>query len=117
MKFLGKIFGFGSEIDNGNSGAAKTIVVANGQKQKLTLNAACTITIDSTGLLVGNYQLRLIQDATGGRTVAWSGLSASRWLGSTIAPAINSVPNGETLVSMFWDGVNFTQSLAKVGAA
>jgi hypothetical protein len=117
MKLLGKIFGFGAEYNNGNSGAAITVTLANGQKQKLTLTANTTVTVAAgTGLLVGNYQLRLIQDATGGRTLAWSGLSASRWLGSAAAPAINAAVNGETMVSIYYDGTNFTQSLAKVGA-
>jgi hypothetical protein len=117
VKFLGKIFGFKQELDNGNSGAAITVTLANAQKQKLTLTAACTLTIAAgTGLPVGNYQLRLIQNATGGFAVTWAGLSASRWLGSAAAPAINTAVNGETMVSIYYDGTNFTQSLAKVGA-
>jgi hypothetical protein len=117
MRFLGKAFGFKSEIDNGNSGASITVTLANGQKQKLTLTANTTVTIAAgTGCPIGNYQLRLIQDATGSRTLTWAGLSASRWLGSAAAPAINAAASGETIVSIYWDGTNFTQSLAKVGA-
>lgn len=110
-----KSFTYYAEYDNGNSGVAKTIDLANGQKQKVTLSANTTLTI-SNAPGVGHYQLRLIQDATGSRTVTWSGLNASRWLGSASAPAINAAANGETIVNIFYDGANFTQSLAKVGA-
>ena len=111
-----KTLKFNGEYDNGNSGTAVTVTLANAQKQKLTLTGNVTITVSFTGAAVGNYQLRLIQDGTGSRTVAWSGLSGSRWLGATSAPAVNSAASGETIVSIFYDGTNATQSLAKVGA-
>lgn len=112
-----KQVGFNAEYDNGNSSTADTITLANGQKQKSTLTANTTLTISTTGAAVGAYQLRLIQDATGGRTVTWSGLTSTRWLGSTSAPAINAAANGETIITMFFDGTNLTQSASKVGAA
>lgn len=112
-----KTIKFNGEYDNGNSGAATTITLANGQKQKVTLNSNTTLTVSFTGAAVGTYQLRLIQDGTGGRTLAWSGLSASRWLGAAAAPAINAAASGETIVNIFYDGTNAVQSLAKVGAA
>ena len=110
---------FEEEFANGNLGATPTIVWANGQKQKGTLNAGAAIAFDFTGVGIGHYQLRLIQDATGGRTVSWgTGTPGSgRWLGSASAPAINAAATGETIVSIFWDGTNATGSLAKVGAA
>lgn len=111
IKVLGRI----AEYDNGNSGAAKTIDWANGGQQGVTLNANTTLTIN-TPTYPGFYQLRLVQDATGSRTVAWSGLTATRWLGATSAPAINAAANGETIVSMYYSGANVTQSLSKVGA-
>lgn len=108
---------FQGEYDNGGSGTTKTITLANGQKQKLTLTGNCTITVDFTGASVSTYQLRLIQDGSGLRTVTWSGLSSSRWLGASGAPAINNAAGGETIVSIFYNGTNAVQSLAKVGAA
>lgn len=111
-----KTVNFNGEYDNGNSGTTKTVTLTNGQKQKLTLNGNVALTVSFTSAAVGTYQLRLIQDATGGRTVTWTGLSASRWLGATSAPAINAASNGETIVSIFYDGTNAAQSLAKVGA-
>lgn len=111
-----KTVGFLAEYDNGNSGSAATVTLTNGQKQKITLTANTTITISTTGAQVGHYQLRLIQDATGSRTVAWTGISSTRWLNSTTTPAPNSAANSETIVTMFWDGTNITASLSKVGA-
>lgn len=107
---------FSAEYDNGNSGSSKTISWAVGNKQKITLNANTTLTI-SAPAGVGEYKLRLIQDATGGRTVAFSGISSSRWWGSATQPAFNTAANGETLLAFYYDGTNFTQGAAKIGAA
>lgn len=115
-----KMVGFYAEYDNGDSGTTKTVTLANAQKQKLTLTGNVTITVDATGCYPGTYQLRLIQDATGSRTVTWSGISSSRWLGATSAPAVNSTANSETIVSIFVPTAGSltgaVQSLAKVGA-
>lgn len=105
---------FNAEYDNGNSGTSKTINFANGQKQKVMLTANAVLTI-ATPPGVGSFQLRLIQDGTGSRTVTWSGLNAARWIGAIAAPAINSAANGETLLTVFYDGTNAVQSLAKIG--
>lgn len=107
-----------TEYNNGNSGTAKTITLANGQKQKLTLTGNLTLTISLTNARPGNYQIRLIQDGTGGRTLAAiSGLSASRWLGATSQPAHNTAIAGETVLSIYYDGANCIQSMSKVGTA
>jgi hypothetical protein len=104
-----------AEYDNGNSGAADTIDFANGQNQKSTLTADTTLTIASAPG-VGHYQLRLIQDATGGRTVVFVGVSAARWLNSAVQPAFNNAANGETILTFFWNGTAYTVGMQKVGA-
>lgn len=116
-----KTAGFNAEYDNGNSGTTKTVTLANGQKQKLTLTGNLTLTIDFTGCTVGDYQIRLIQDATGSRTLAAiSGLSASRWLGSAAQPSHNTAANGETLLTISVktaaSSTGCVQSMVKVGA-
>jgi hypothetical protein len=61
-------------FDAGNSGAAKTIDLANGNVQKLTLTANCTITL--TAPASGAYRSLLLfvfQDGTGARTITWPG--------------------------------------------
>ena len=116
-----KTVGFYQEYDNGNSGASKTITLSNGQKQKITLTANTTLTISFSGATVGDYQIRMIQDATGGRTLAAvSGLSSSRWLGSATQPSHNTAANGETLltISVKADGssTGAIQAMTKIGA-
>lgn len=116
-----KTAGFNAEYNNGNSGTTKTVTLANGQKQKLTLTGNLTLTIDFTGCTVGDYQIRLIQDATGSRTLAAiSGLSASRWLGSAAQPSHNTASNGETLLTISVktaaSSTGCVQSMVKVGA-
>jgi hypothetical protein len=106
---------FNGEVNNGNSGSSITINFATGQKQKLTMTAACTVTISGMPG-VGHYQLRIIQNATGNYAVTWAGISGSRWLGATSAPAVNLTANGETIVTFFYDGTSIVQSLSKVGA-
>lgn len=116
-----KTVGFHAEYDNGNSGTTKTITLTNGQKQKLTLTGNLTLTISFTDCTVGDYQIRLIQDATGGRTLAnISGLSTSRWLGSAAQPSHNTAANGETLLTISvktaGSATGCIQSMVKVGA-
>lgn len=106
------VFAFGAQYNAGSSGAAKTIDFGLGQKQVLVLSANTTVTFAFPG--VGNYQLIVRQDATGGRAVTWSGVSL--WVGSATAPALNTAPNGYSLVSVFWDGVNVWLGAAKVSA-
>jgi hypothetical protein len=97
-----------AEYDNGNSGASKTIDFAtNGQYQKITLSAATpAITISTTQLVVGKYQLRVIQDATGGRLPTWVGFVAANCVGNAF-PTMASAVNGVTFVNFYWDGSAF----------
>jgi hypothetical protein len=116
-----KTVGFHAEYDNESSGASKTITLTNGQKQKITLTANTTLTVSFTDCTVGDYQIRLIQDGTGGRTLAnITGLSTSRWLGSAAQPAINAAANGETLLTISvkaaGSATGCLQSMVKVGA-
>jgi hypothetical protein len=112
-----KVVGFNGEYANGNSGTAITITLNNGMKQSVVLNSATpTITISTTSAPVGNYLVRIIEDATGGRIPTFSGLSSTRWLNSVGAPGINTAANGESILAIYWDGTNLTQGLSKVGA-
>jgi hypothetical protein len=75
-------------FDAGNSGAAKTLDLANGNVQKLTLTAACTITL--TGPTSGAYRSMLLyvfQDATGSRTITWP--ASVKW-GTAGAPTLTT---------------------------
>lgn len=75
-------------FDAGNSGASKTLDLANGNVQKLTLTANCTITL--TAPSTGAYRSLLIyvfQDGTGSRTITWPGSVA--W-GTAGAPTLTT---------------------------
>lgn len=71
-----------------NSGSAKTIDLANGNVQKLTLTANCTITLTSPA--TGAYRsllLYVFQDATGSRTITWP--ASVKW-GTAGAPTLTT---------------------------
>jgi hypothetical protein len=75
-------------FDAGSSGAAKTIDLANGNVQKLTLTANCTITLTSpaTGAF-RSLLLYVFQDGTGSRTITWPG--SVKW-GTAGAPTLST---------------------------
>lgn len=97
-----KPIGFTAEFDNGNSGAAKTIALSAQQSQRVTLTANTTLTLNSIPF-VGHFHLKLIQDATGSRTVAWSGFNATECPGN-VFPTISTVANGVTFLTFYYDG-------------
>lgn len=97
-----KAVAFASHYGNGNSGTAATINFANGNKQGIVLTGNATLTLVFPG--VGNYQLLLNQDATGGRSVTWAGYATISYVGSATAPAINTGANSQTIVSFYHNG-------------
>lgn len=111
-KKFGDSVTFTEEVNAGDSGASKTVNFATGQKQTLKLTANTTITFSFPG--VGNYQLRLVQDATGGRTAAIAG--TVKVVGAPTLPPINTVANGETFVTIFWNGSTAYLAVARVDA-
>jgi len=62
-----------------------------------TLDANATVTLSGTH--PGHYQLRVIQDAVGGRSITWQNVAG--WLGSATAPDLQSSPNGVTFLNFF----------------
>lgn len=80
-------------FDAGSSGTAKTLDLANGNVQKLTLTGNCTITL--TGPATGAYRSMLLyvfQDGTGSRTITWPGSVAWGTAGApTLSTAINKM--------------------------
>jgi len=75
-------------FDAGNSGTAKTLDLANGNVQKLTLTGNCTLTLTSPA--TGAYRSLLIyvfQDSTGSRTITWPG--SVSW-GTAGAPTLST---------------------------
>ncbi len=103
---------FESEYANGNSGTAKAINWSLSQKQSLVLNGNCTITQSFPG--IGNYQLILKQDATGNRSVTWSGVSL--YIGGITQSAVNTTANSYSIASIYYDGTNIFLGVSKVNA-
>lgn len=69
---------YDAEFNAGDSGASITIDLNDGQEQVVKLTAASvaiSFTLPTAG--VGNFRLRLLQDATGGRATTWSGTVTS----------------------------------------
>lgn len=95
---------FNSEYDNGNSGTADTINWNNGQKQKSTLTANCTYTFTAPASGVGNFLLRIVQNATGGWEVTWP--ASVKWQGGS-APELSEDANAIDIVSFYYDGTNY----------
>lgn len=94
---------FFSEVDNGISGTSATIDWNAGQKQVLVLGANTTLSfVNPPG--PGSFILRLVQDATGSRTVTWP--ASVKWPGGT-APTLTTAANGEDLISLYFNGTSY----------
>jgi len=94
---------FDAEVDNGNSGATKTIDWTAGNKQKITLTGNCTFTFTAPSG-PANLILRLIQDGTGSRTITWP--ATVKWPEAT-APTLTTTAAGIDIVAFYWDGTNY----------
>ena len=96
-----------AEYDNGNSGTSKSITLTNGQFQKLTLTGNCTLSFTSMASYPypTRYQLKLIQDATGNRTVTWN-VSGLKWAGGT-EPTLSTAAGAIDIITIYFDGTYF----------
>jgi len=96
---------FQQELDNGNSGSAKTITWGNAQKQKITLNAAApTLTFSAPSGPCSGLVLKFVQDATGGRIPNFP--ASVKWQNG-VKPTFTPAANAVDLVSFYFDGTNY----------
>jgi|GEM_PF-1998319 len=96
---------FGSEYANGSqSGPSYTLDWANGQKQAITLAGNITSLTITAPPGVGNFLLRILQDATGGRTITWPG--SVKWAGGA-APTLSVGANAVDIVTFYYNGTNY----------
>lgn len=93
-----------TEINNGDSGATKTINWAVGNKQKLTLTASCTLTFDPEPGGACNLILKLIQGGSGSYEVTWP--ADVNWTGNT-PPTLTTDVGAVDLICFFYDGSEF----------
>ncbi len=92
-----------TEIDNGNSSTADTIDWTQGNKQKSTLTGNCTYTFTTPGSTT-SLVFKLVQDATGSRTVTWP--AAVHWSGGT-APTLTTTANKVDIITFYYDGTTY----------
>lgn len=92
----------------GNSGTSKTIDWNDSNVQTLTLNGNVTLTLSNPidGMA---YNLILIQDATGSRTVTWPG--TVEWPSGT-APTLSTAASSIDVVTLIWDGTRYLANSA-----
>lgn len=104
---------FGTEFDNGTVSGTATIDWNNGNMQKVTLSDNVTLSYtDPTG--AGRFDLRVIQDVSGGNAVTWPG--SQFWPGGA-APTITAGSNTYDIVTVRYRGTGnydgaFTQDFS-----
>ncbi|RLC74170.1 MAG: hypothetical protein DRI61_17125 [Chloroflexi bacterium] len=106
VEFSNQIGGavIGAEYDNGNSGASFTINWQIRRNQKLTLTDNCTLSFTDPEEPC-NLILKLVQDATGGRTVTWP--ASVKWPDGGTAPTLTSAADAVDIIVFYFDGTNY----------
>lgn len=99
---------FSSEVDNGNSGTSDTVTWTSGNKQKSTLTGNCTFTFTAPSGPT-NLVLRLVQDATGSRTVTWP--ATVHW-GAGLEPVLTTTASAVDILTFYYDGTNYHGGVA-----
>lgn len=89
-------------------GATISWNVATGSIATVTLGAAGRTMAFPTNLTLGSYILKVVQDATGSRTITtWTG--NYKWAGGT-APILSTAANALDVISFVYDGTNMIGS-------
>ena len=76
-----------------------------GNKHKFTFGAQNETITFTNPTNPSTVQMIIVQDATGSRTITWSGMTI-KWHGGT-APTLTTTANGEDIVSFIWDGTSY----------
>ncbi|PKM98937.1 MAG: hypothetical protein CVU79_01200 [Elusimicrobia bacterium HGW-Elusimicrobia-3] len=76
----------------------------NGNKQKVTLTGNVAFTFSAPAGKAASFLLRLVQDATGSRTVTWP--AAVKWRGG-VAPRQSTAANAIDIVSFYYNGTDY----------
>lgn len=92
-----------TETDNGNSSTADTIDWGLSNKQKSTLTGNCTFTFTAPSGSC-SLVLKLVQDATGSRTVTWP--ASVHWSGGT-APTLTTTASKVDIITFYYDGSTY----------
>lgn len=85
--------------DAGNSGAAKTIDWDNGDQQKVTLTANCTLTFSN--VIAGrSYQLFIVQNGTGGYSITFPATVFQSGNSAFGTPSLTTTASRHSLVAL-----------------
>lgn len=85
----------------GNSSSSKTLSIANGTIQTITVNANCTITMPT--VVAGKSFTLFANTGAGSNSITFSGSPSIRWLANT-APISTTVANRIDIYSFVSDG-------------
>ena len=100
---LGSV-GFTQELDNGSKTTSFSIDFSTDQKQKVTLTAnTMTLTLDTTNVGVGNYQLKIVNG--GLATLTWAS-ETGEVFAPTEAPTLTA--SGYDIIGLTFDGTNWS---------
>ena len=91
-----------AEYDCGTESTSEAVDFDNGRYQKITLGGNITTTLSATD--IGHYQIKLVQDATGSRTVTWG--TTVNWKGGT-APVLTVTAYATDFISLYYDGTDW----------
>jgi hypothetical protein len=107
---------YNSEVDNGSkTGASQAIAdFTTGHYQKVTLSGAVTSSTWTMPSGVSGVQLKVCQDATGGRLLAWPTSPAPTWIGGS-TPTLSTTASVCDLVNFYYDGTNVYGQMKQVG--
>lgn len=93
-----------SVVDNGNSGASKTINWTTGGIQKITTTGSCTVSFTAP-LNPCTLVLKIIHEASAtSYTYVWPG--TVKWQSGT-APTTTNTSGAVDVISFFYDGTNY----------
>lgn len=96
-------YGYNSETAITVSSSAATADWTNSHIQRITLSDSATLSF-SAPTRRSFLQLRVIQDATGSRTITWP--ASVKWAGGT-APTLTTTANAIDLIRFYYDGTNY----------
>jgi len=96
-----------TEYDNGNSGTSITIDLSQSKNHKLTVTGDCTVSYSNRE--AGNgYRFKLVQDATGGRSIT---LPSGNWPGGIVYDSSAASANQIDFITMYDDGTDLWYSV------
>ena len=106
--------GSSPEYNFGNSTSSTTLnFTTTGTAMVVTLAVAATTFTFSNPTSGDTYDIRLVQDSTGGRTVVWP--TSVKWPGG-IPPRLSTAPNAVDLITIYYSG-NSTNYYGTFGLA